>query len=85
MDATDGKQARRTKSSSPLGQLVDHGLDSFSVAFLFISAFFAFSLEFHWIKYITSLSIFGGYIANWSEKHLGKLVTHFGNFGVTES
>lgn len=25
MDAIDGKQARRTKSSSPLGQLFDHG------------------------------------------------------------
>merc|ERR1740123_1728649 len=27
MDAMDGKQARRTQSSSPLGQLVDHGCD----------------------------------------------------------
>jgi len=27
MDAMDGKQARRTKSSSPLGQLFDHGCD----------------------------------------------------------
>jgi len=25
MDAIDGKQARRTNSSSPLGQLFDHG------------------------------------------------------------
>merc|ERR1719420_2480081 len=27
MDAMDGKQARRTNSSSPLGQLFDHGVD----------------------------------------------------------
>ena len=27
MDAIDGMQARRTKSSSPLGQLFDHGCD----------------------------------------------------------
>lgn len=27
-DAVDGKQARRTKSGSPLGQLFDHGIDS---------------------------------------------------------
>lgn len=27
-DAIDGKQARRTNSSSPLGQLFDHGIDS---------------------------------------------------------
>jgi len=28
MDALDGRQARRTKSGSPLGQLFDHGCDS---------------------------------------------------------
>lgn len=28
MDAIDGKQARRTNSSSPLGQLFDHGCDA---------------------------------------------------------
>lgn len=33
LDAIDGKQARRTKSSSPLGQLFDHGCDSFSLTF----------------------------------------------------
>jgi len=29
-DGTDGKQARRTNSSSPLGELFDHGLDSWA-------------------------------------------------------
>lgn len=28
LDAIDGKQARRTNSSSPLGQLFDHGCDA---------------------------------------------------------
>jgi phosphatidylglycerophosphate synthase len=28
LDAVDGKQARRTGSSSPLGQLFDHGCDA---------------------------------------------------------
>lgn len=28
LDATDGKQARRTNSASPLGELFDHGCDS---------------------------------------------------------
>ena len=31
-DAMDGKQARRTNSSSPLGQLFDHGLDGTSLS-----------------------------------------------------
>lgn len=30
----DGKQARRTRSSSPLGQLFDHGCDALSVGLL---------------------------------------------------
>ncbi|TPP62497.1 Choline/ethanolaminephosphotransferase [Fasciola gigantica] len=34
LDGTDGKQARRTKSSSPLGELFDHGCDSWAVYFL---------------------------------------------------
>lgn len=32
-DAVDGKQARRTSSSSPLGELFDHGCDALSCAF----------------------------------------------------
>src|SRR5262245_21781737 len=28
LDALDGKQARRTRSSSPLGELFDHGCDA---------------------------------------------------------
>jgi phosphatidylglycerophosphate synthase len=37
MDAIDGKQARKTKSSSPLGQLFDHGCDSFSLTFFILA------------------------------------------------
>ena|SRR3990167_5905616 len=32
LDALDGKQARRINAKSPLGQLFDHGCDSFSTA-----------------------------------------------------
>ena len=38
MDAIDGKQARRTGASSPLGQLFDHGCDSFSLTFFILAA-----------------------------------------------
>lgn len=34
LDAIDGKQARRTNSSSPLGELFDHGCDSISTGSL---------------------------------------------------
>ena len=35
LDAVDGKQARRTGSSSPLGQLFDHGCDAMSTSVVF--------------------------------------------------
>jgi len=34
LDVMDGYQARKTKNSSPLGLLVDHGLDSYTCGFL---------------------------------------------------
>lgn len=46
LDAIDGKQARRTQSSSPLGQLFDHGCDAFSVSFLVIQIGEAAQLEY---------------------------------------
>lgn len=38
-DGIDGKHARRTKSSSPLGELFDHGLDSWATLFLPVAVF----------------------------------------------
>jgi choline/ethanolamine phosphotransferase len=37
LDAIDGKQARRTQSSSPLGELFDHGCDAVSTVFVTIA------------------------------------------------
>ena len=34
LDAIDGKQARRTGTSSPLGQLFDHGCDALNTVFI---------------------------------------------------
>jgi hypothetical protein len=36
LDAIDGKQARRTNSQSPLGELFDHGCDSVSCGIKFL-------------------------------------------------
>jgi phosphatidylglycerophosphate synthase len=38
LDEMDGKQARKTGNSSPLGLLFDHGCDSFTTALLTIIA-----------------------------------------------
>lgn len=37
-DGSDGKQARRTKAGSPLGELFDHGVDAVVFSIIFVSA-----------------------------------------------
>ncbi|CAI2371000.1 unnamed protein product [Moneuplotes crassus] len=51
LDAIDGKQARRTGSSSPLGQLFDHGCDSISwtICSMNVISFLGLGLSFNGI------------------------------------
>ena len=41
-DGIDGKQARRTNTSSPLGELFDHGLDSWSALIMPVGIYSVF-------------------------------------------
>ncbi|TMW53736.1 hypothetical protein DOY81_001204 [Sarcophaga bullata] len=45
LDGMDGKQARRTKTSGPLGELFDHGLDSYSAVLIPIYMFSLFGSD----------------------------------------
>jgi len=87
LDCMDGKQARRTGTSSPLGQLFDHGLDclcnlshvSATCSFLGIGDTMSYMLLQNALQ-ITFL------VAQWEEYHTGNLATNVGGiFGVTES
>ena len=90
-DAIDGKQARRTGTSGPLGQLFDHGCDAVTTSVCLallgqslllgsaddgdLSGFFYFYLASH----VTF------YLAQWEEQHTHVLRSNiFGLFGVTE-
>ncbi|KAF2885223.1 hypothetical protein ILUMI_20942 [Ignelater luminosus] len=42
LDGIDGKQARRTGSSGPLGELFDHGLDSYTAALIPVTVYSIF-------------------------------------------
>lgn len=44
-DNSDGKQARKTGTSSPLGFLMDHGLDCVTAAVLAINALCLFNVS----------------------------------------
>ena len=45
LDAIDGKQARRTNTSSPLGELFDHGCDAISGFTVVMSALSAVGIQ----------------------------------------
>jgi phosphatidylglycerophosphate synthase len=84
LDAIDGKQARRTKQSSPLGQLFDHGNDALILTPMLICSFCATQAGRTW-QFITFMmlaySVF--FMLNWRARHVGMM--HFGVFSVTES
>jgi ethanolaminephosphotransferase len=45
LDALDGKHARNTKMSSPMGELFDHACDSVGTSFLVLIVFKALKVE----------------------------------------
>jgi phosphatidylglycerophosphate synthase len=84
-DAIDGKHARNTNRSSPLGQLMDHGCDAFSNSFIIIMIAQAHmlggSIHLIIVQIVVQLSFF---VIQWEEHHTGCLLTHINNMGVTE-
>ena len=83
LDGLDGKQARKTGSSSPLGQLFDHGLDAICcfLCGIFIST--VLQLGSHRASAIVLvLHILPFYTSNWEELTTG--VMRFGVIGITE-
>jgi len=85
LDAIDGKQARRTGSASPLGELFDHGCDSLSTVFVTLAACLTVGLGSHpWcmlFQCFTGFILF--YLAHWQTYISGTL--KFGKFNATEA
>lgn len=85
MDALDGKQARRTNSSSPLGQLFDHGCDALCTLFNVLSASATCQAGAGLRPYLALSSVsIAFYLAQWEEYHTGVMSCGNGYFGVTE-
>ncbi|XP_053600588.1 cholinephosphotransferase 1 isoform X7 [Plodia interpunctella] len=85
LDAIDGKQARRTNSQSPLGELFDHGCDSLSTVFIALGACIAVKLGEYptWMFFqcICAMTLF--YCAHWQAYVTGTL--KMGRIDVTEA
>ena len=85
LDAIDGKQARRTNTSSPLGELFDHGMDSISTSMVGVSMLIAVygGKEPDLLLLFTILVSSAFYLAHWSTYITGKL--QFSFIDVTEA
>lgn len=77
LDNMDGKQARRTKSSSPLGLLFDHGCDSFNSILgsaNWICAMGVGSHELFQLGVIVFAPMMAFYVCTWEEYYTGTLI-----------
>jgi len=83
----DGKQARRTGSSSPLGQLFDHGCDALSLlAHFSLTAILTAPLASSFRLVVANLVILHTtfFLSQWVEYHTHELIHSLGGFGITE-
>lgn len=86
LDCMDGKQARRTQSSSPLGQLFDHGMDGLCNLSHVQSMQCIFQLPSSLILILQCSLQSAFFQAQWEEYYTGKLPHSSGKFcGVTEA
>ncbi|KAJ3283250.1 hypothetical protein HDU79_009213 [Rhizoclosmatium sp. JEL0117] len=74
LDAIDGKQARRTGTSSPLGELFDHGCDALNTGFATFFGVTALGLGQTWWQLFTVYSCIGNfYLSTWEEYYTSTL------------
>eukprot|EP01129_Flabellula_baltica_P015936 TRINITY_DN828_c0_g1_i1.p1 TRINITY_DN828_c0_g1~~TRINITY_DN828_c0_g1_i1.p1 ORF type:complete len:234 (+),score=35.84 TRINITY_DN828_c0_g1_i1:24-725(+) len=84
MDALDGKQARRTGTSSPLGELFDHGCDAVTTVLLAVVNNLVMRVEYGWLFYFTIFIVMVAfYTAQWEYYFTGNLA--LGYINVTEA
>lgn len=84
LDAIDGKQARRTGTSSPLGELFDHGCDSVSMVFLSVAGGASMGVgPTSTLLAMTMLFNFIFFCAHWQTYVRGTMI--FGVIDVTEA
>ncbi|KAM4689318.1 ethanolaminephosphotransferase 1-like [Discoglossus pictus] len=80
LDSIDGKHARRTQSSSPLGELFDHGLDSWTASIFPLSLFSIFGygpgaaeLSARTMYSVSCIVLFTFMLSHWEKYNTGVL------------
>eukprot|EP01064_Diplonema_japonicum_P006674 TRINITY_DN1451_c2_g2_i1.p1 TRINITY_DN1451_c2_g2~~TRINITY_DN1451_c2_g2_i1.p1 ORF type:complete len:425 (+),score=70.49 TRINITY_DN1451_c2_g2_i1:50-1276(+) len=82
LDALDGKQARRTGTSSPLGELFDHGCDAMGTHLISLNTMSALMIpkdSFYWAVMYCLLLSGGFYFCAWEQYHTGTLTLGYVN------
>ncbi|XP_060793602.1 ethanolaminephosphotransferase 1 isoform X2 [Neoarius graeffei] len=83
LDGVDGKQARRTNSSTPLGELFDHGLDSWACVFFVSSMYSVFGRGESGVSVFTLYGLlwvvlFSFILSHWEKYNTGVLFLPWG-------
>ncbi|XP_041105713.1 ethanolaminephosphotransferase 1-like [Polyodon spathula] len=83
LDGVDGKQARRTNSSTPLGELFDHGLDSWACLFFVVTVYSVFGrvesgVGVRTLYYILWVVLFSFILSHWEKYNTGVLFLPWG-------
>lgn len=83
VDGVDGKQARRTNSSTPLGELFDHGLDSWACIFFVATVYSVFGqgesgVGVATLYYILWVVLFSFILSHWEKYNTGILFLPWG-------
>ncbi|XP_031328777.1 ethanolaminephosphotransferase 1-like isoform X2 [Photinus pyralis] len=84
LDGIDGKQARRTGSSSPLGELFDHGIDSYTASLIPITVFSVFgrgekfSLNSYHMYFLLWNILINFHLCHWEKYNTGVLFLPWG-------
>ncbi|KAH9964108.1 Choline/ethanolaminephosphotransferase [Russula dissimulans] len=74
LDAIDGKQARRTGMSGPLGEMFDHGCDALNTTLGVILTCHALNLGRSWWTVTSQVGTLANfYLTTWEEYHTGQL------------
>ncbi|KAF5843458.1 CDP-Ethanolamine:DAG ethanolamine phosphotransferase [Dunaliella salina] len=87
LDCVDGKQARRTKTSSPLGQLFDHGVDALVLHMMLANISASLGVACGWkMASAACLGIMVPWVlAQWEEYHSGIMMYGTKYYGVLEA
>jgi len=72
-DGMDGPQARRLKVSSPVGELLDHGIDSWVTGMIVLSFTSLFNFKFFTMIFVQFCINFTFFIVHWEKQFTGTM------------